>query len=194
MWYYKLFNLWSYYKSTVFKMYYFLKNCDIVDIFWCVFTFNLNSFYVILCAVNWSENVFHKITIFRYKNDSNIQFDDKIFSWKITCKNYTVLYRQFLWSLPVLLDKGKPENEEYGLNSAIFVPSLLLQWSLTYPDPTFLDYYTDTFIYIEIVSPIRKFNYPDNHLGNGGVRISEGPLYIFDIYHYNNYFAVHTIL
>ena len=45
--------------------------------------------------------------------------------------------------------------------------------------------YTDTclgtnyvYIYSICVSLIRIFSYPDSHLGNGGVWISEGPLYL----------------
>ena len=38
-------------------------------------------------------------------------------------------------------------------------------------------------IYVEIVSLIRISEYPDSQLGNGGVRISEAPLYVFSIVH-----------
>ena len=56
-----------------------------------------------------------------------------------------------------------------------------LQWSLTYPDPTCLDYSLIwTYVYIESVSLFRIFSYPDDPHGNGGGRISEGLLYFTD--------------
>ena len=63
---------------------------------------------------------------------------------------------------------------------------LTVQWSVTYPDPTFPDYsliWTQVWepiivMYRESDSLIQKFSYPDSHLGNRGVWISQCPLYI----------------
>ena len=61
----------------------------------------------------------------------------------------------------------------------------LIQWSLTYPDPTYPDTCLGTnYDYIlESVSFIQIFSYLDCHLGNGGVRVCEAPLYLINCFH-----------
>ena len=70
----------------------------------------------------------------------------------------------------------------YWLNIfSLFFRGNTIQSSLTYPDPTYQDYSLirtsvwEPFmiIYVEYVSLIRIFSYPDSQLENGGVRISE---------------------
>ena len=56
-----------------------------------------------------------------------------------------------------------------------------VQWSLTYPDYSLIRTYVleqIMIIYRKSDSLIWIFNYPDSQLGNEGVRISGGPLYI----------------
>ena len=65
---------------------------------------------------------------------------------------------------------------------------MYIQWSLTYLDPTYLDYrvftYPDTCLgpnphsSTESASLIWKFGYPDGQSGNGVVKISEAQLYL----------------
>ena len=55
-----------------------------------------------------------------------------------------------------------------------------IQRSLTSPDYSLIRPHVwepIIIVYIEIDSLIRIFSYPDSKLGNGGIRISEGPLY-----------------
>ena len=65
----------------------------------------------------------------------------------------------------------------------------------TYPD-TCLGTNHDC-IYIEINSLVRIFNYPDSQLGNGDVRINEGPscMYIWMISHDNSHeLLIHVLI
>ena len=68
-------------------------------------------------------------------------------------------------------------NDISDNQEGMYVPDDV-QWSLTYPDPTYPDTFlgTNPHSSTESVSLIRKISYPDSQSVNGGVQISKARL------------------
>ena len=92
-----------------------------------------------------------------------------------TFEVHTVFFTKLNIEDPTMLTQDTPKVD------LVFI--LYVLWSLTYPDPTYPDTCLGTnydYMFLESDSFIRIFSYPDSRLGNGGVRISEGPMYYWE--------------